>query len=103
MLLNYDEFDSPIGRILFASDGEAVVALDFEGYESRMQTLLARRYDAVEFRRASDPLGLKRLLEIYFTGDLHAFDAVPVRAGGSAFQESVWGALRTIPPGETWS
>ena len=48
---------------------EAVCALDFEGYESRMEMLLARRYDAVEFRRASDPIGLKRLLASYFAGD----------------------------------
>src|SRR4051812_17186891 len=103
MLLSYDEFDSPIGGILFASDGEAICALDFSGYESRMDTLLARRYGRVEFRRASDPLGLKRRLQDYFAGDLHAFDAVPVRTGGSAFQESVWTALRNIPAGETRS
>jgi methylated-DNA-[protein]-cysteine S-methyltransferase len=103
MLLHYDEFVSPIGRILFASDGEAVCALDYSGYESRMSMLLARRYDAVEFERGSDPLGLKRLLADYFAGDLRALDGVPVRTGGSAFQESVWEALRTIPPGETRS
>lgn len=103
MLLNYDEFGSPIGRILFASDGEAVCMLDFSGCESRMETLLARRYDTVEFRHASDPLGLKRLLENYFAGDLHAFDAISVRTDGSAFQEAVWKALRTIPAGETRS
>ena len=103
MLLNYDEFDSPVGRILFASDAEAICALDFSGYESRMQMLLARRYGTVEFRRAADPLGLKRLLENYFAGDFHAFDAVAVRTAGTAFQESVWTALRTIPAGETRS
>src|SRR6185437_9300446 len=94
MLLHYDEFGSPIGSILFASDGEAVCAIDFSGYESRMEMLLARRYDTVEFRRESDPLGLKLLLDDYFAGNLHAFDAVSVRTGGSAFQESVWKALR---------
>jgi methylated-DNA-[protein]-cysteine S-methyltransferase len=103
MLLNYDEFSSPIGGILFAADGEAVCALDFAGYESRMETLLARRYDTIEFRRASDPLGLKRLLVNYFAGDLQALDEIPIRTGGSPFQETVWAALRTIPAGETRS
>ena len=103
MLLHYDEFNSPIGRILCASDGQAVCALDYSGYETRMSGLLARRYDTVEFQRASDPLGLKRLLENYFAGDLHALDAMPVRTGGNEFQELVWKALRTIPAGETWS
>ena len=103
MLLHYDEFDSPIGRILFASDGEALCTLDYSGYESRMSTLLARRYESVEFQRASDPLGLKRLLESYFSGDFHTFDSLPVRTGGTEFQELVWKTLRTISPGETWS
>ena len=103
MLLHHDEFNSPIGQILFASDAETVCALDFAGYESRMQALLTRRYGPAEFQRGSDPLGLKRLLRDYFAGDLNAFDATPVRTGGSAFQEVVWKALRTIPVGETWT
>lgn len=101
MLLNYDEFISPIGRILFASDDAAVCALDFAGYESRMETLLIRRFKTIQFRRGSDPLGLNRMLKDYFGGDLHAFDTVAVDAGGSSFQQSVWSALRTIPAGQT--
>ncbi|HUJ51052.1 MAG TPA: methylated-DNA--[protein]-cysteine S-methyltransferase [Bryobacteraceae bacterium] len=103
MLLHYDEFNSPIGRILFVSDGEAVCALDFAGYESRMEALLSRRYGQVEFQRGSDPLGLNQLLQRYFAGDLHAFEYTPVCSGGSAFQELVWKALRTIPVGKTWT
>lgn len=103
MLLHYDEYVSPIGRILFASDGKAVCMLDYEGYEKRMSSLLARRFGNVDFERPSDPLGLKHLLDNYFAGELHAFDAIPVRMGGTGFQESVWTALRTIPAGETWS
>ncbi len=103
MLLHYDEVSSPIGRILFASDGGALCALDYEGYESRMARLIARHFGTVEFQRASDPLGMKRLLENYFSGDLHVFDTLPVRTHGSAFQEAVWRALRTIPAGETRS
>ncbi|HTS48661.1 MAG TPA: methylated-DNA--[protein]-cysteine S-methyltransferase [Bryobacteraceae bacterium] len=103
MLLDYDEFNSPIGRILFASDDAAVCALDFAEFESRMQALLARRYGQVQFRRGSDPLDLKRSLRDYFAGDLHAFDSARVRTGGSTFQELVWKALRTIPAGETWT
>ena len=103
MLLHYDEYDSPIGRILFASDGKAVCMLDFEGFEARTSALLARRFGKVEFERPSDPLGLKHQLDRYFAGDLHAFDATPVRIGGTPFQESVWRALRKIPAGETRS
>ena len=42
-------------------------------------------------------------LERYFDGDVTSIDEIPVRATGSAFQQRVWDALRTIPAGETVS
>jgi O-6-methylguanine DNA methyltransferase len=42
-------------------------------------------------------------LRRYFDGDLHAFEAESVNSKGSAFQEQVWKALRTIPAGATWT
>jgi methylated-DNA-[protein]-cysteine S-methyltransferase len=101
MVLDYDEFPSPVGRILFVSTGEGICALDYEGYEKRMESLLARRFGEFEFRRGSDPLRLKPQLREYFDGNLHALDGTPVSARGSTFQERVWGLLRAIPPGET--
>jgi hypothetical protein len=35
MLLDYDEFESPIGRIVFASNDDGICGLGFEGYEKR--------------------------------------------------------------------
>jgi len=101
MLLHYDEFTSPIGRILFASNDDAVCTLDFEGFEKRMHTLLENRFGAYEFQKGSDPLDLNRRLRRYFDGDMHAFDATAVRTAGSAFQEMVWKGLRAIPAGQT--
>ena len=103
MILHYDEFVSPIGGILFASDGEAICALDYEGYEKRMRSLLERRFGTVEFRSGSDPQQLKRTLRDYFDGDLRALDQTPVCMRGTPFQEQVWNALRTIPAGHTWT
>ena len=103
MLLHYSEFASPIGKILFASDGEAVCSLDFAGFEDRMQALLARHYGSVELRKGSDPLELHRSLGAYFDGNLHAFDQTPVSTAGTVFQQAVWKMLRTIPPGQTWT
>ena len=103
MLLHYDEFASPIGRILFASNGQAICALDFEEYRTRMNRLLARRFERLVFQRDSDPLNLKARLERYFRGDVLALDDVAVHAGGSPFQQQVWGALRRIPTGATWT
>ncbi|HLK50263.1 MAG TPA: methylated-DNA--[protein]-cysteine S-methyltransferase [Bryobacteraceae bacterium] len=103
MLLHYAEFESPVGRILYASNGEAVCALDFAGFEDRMNRMLGRRYGGVEFRRNSDPLALARSLGDYFDGDLRAFEKTPVSTQGTVFQEIVWKALGTIPAGETWT
>jgi len=101
MLLDYDECESPIGRILFASNGEGICALDYAGYESRMNSLLTRRLGDFEFRRDSDPFQLKRRLRSYFDGDLHSLDKTPVSIAGTTFQEQVWKALREIPVGHT--
>lgn len=103
MLLNYDEFASPIGRILFASDEQAVYALDFEEYRERMNRLLARRFTRLVLQRDSDPQHLKAGLARYFAGDVFALDDVAVNAGGSTFQGQVWRVLRDIPAGETWT
>ena len=62
-----DSMPSPIGEITVVSDGTALRALDFEGYEARMKKLLERQYGVVTLRRAKDPGGvitaLKRYLE----------------------------------------
>jgi methylated-DNA-[protein]-cysteine S-methyltransferase len=100
-LLDYDEFESPIGRILFASHAEGICALDYAGYESRMEGLLTRRFGDFKFRRGADPFQLKRSLELYFDGELHAFDDAAVSLGGTEFQAEVWTALRQIPAGRT--
>jgi methylated-DNA-[protein]-cysteine S-methyltransferase len=103
MIFDYDEFESPIGRILFATNSGGICALDFAGYEKRMDALLTRRFGSYSFNRNSDPLNLKERLHRYFDGDLHAFEAESVNSKGSAFQEQVWKTLRTIPAGATWS
>ena len=100
-LLDYDEFESPIGRILFSSNADGICALDYAGYESRMDGLLARRFGGFEFRRGADPHQLKRRLQSYFDGELHALDDTLVSLGGTEFQGQVWKALREIPVGHT--
>src|SRR5260370_33668151 len=103
MIFDYDEFESPIGRILFVSNAGGTCALDFAGYEKRMDALLTRRFGSYSFQRNSDPLNLKARLRGYFDGDLQAFESESVNSKGSAFQEQVWKALRTIPAGATWT
>ena len=101
MQLLIDRITSPLGTIMVVSDGEHLRALDFEDYETRMQTLLARHYGRVELQPARDPGGASRAVDAYFAGDFATLDALPVASNGTAFQQQVWQLLREIPRGTT--
>jgi methylated-DNA-[protein]-cysteine S-methyltransferase len=101
--LQLDRIDSPLGTILIVVDGEQLCSLDYEDYEQRMMTLLRRRYDSVHLVPTIDPHGISSQLRAYFAGDYRCLDAIPVNTGGTTFQQHVWSALRTIPPGTTIS
>jgi O-6-methylguanine DNA methyltransferase len=100
----YLEHESPVGRLLIAGDEEgALVALEYEDYPERMQTLMVSRFGASELRASSDPVGIVDRLERYFQEGVDTFSEVPVNLKGTALQVQVWQALRGIPAGETRS
>ena len=99
MRLWCDRMSSPIGTVLFVSDGDALRALDFEDCEDRMHRLLRRQYGAFAMEPGRVPGDTRRRLHAYFDGELAALDTIPVRTGGTAFQRRVWTALRTIRAG----
>ncbi len=101
MRLWCDRMSSPIGTVLFVSDGDALRALDFEDCEDRMHRLLRRQYGAFAMEAGRVPGDTRRRLHAYFDGELAALDTIPVRTGGTAFQRRVWTALRTIRAGTT--
>jgi len=98
-----DTLATPIGRMLVASDGEAVRALDWADYEPRMRRLLRLHYGAVDLVPGALPEGVRGALCAYFAGDLGAIEGIPVRTGGTVFQRSVWAGLRAVPVGHAWS
>lgn len=99
-----DRIDTPVGQVLLVVDAEGgVVALDFEDYEARMMRLLARHHGAATLKPGRAPEAVRAAVSAYFAGDLAALDAVALRTRGTDFQREVWGALRTIPAGETWT
>jgi methylated-DNA-[protein]-cysteine S-methyltransferase len=103
MNLLLERIPSPVGLLLAVSEDGALRALDFEGYESRMQRLLRLHYGSVDLVPI-DPSGrFRRAFQAYFDGDFTAFDEVEVRTGGTEFQRSVWAELRRIKPGTTIS
>jgi O-6-methylguanine DNA methyltransferase len=103
MTLYRDEIPSPIGTIVVVSDDEALRALDFDDHAERFHELLRRHYGDVELKPRRETLGIRKRLDAYFDGDLHAIDDLPTRTNGTKFQMAVWAALRTIPVGTTTS
>ena len=89
MTLYISYFDSPVGRLHIATTSDALVAL---------------RFDAQEEGVAGDPLGIRDILRRYFAGELDAIDEIPIDfQAGTPFQRKVWGTLRKVPAGKTWS
>lgn len=103
MKLLIDKINSEIGIILIVSDGEKLCAVDFADYELRMIKLLQRRYGSFVFQDVKDPEGFSSRIQAYLKGDHKSLDDIPVSTGGTAFQQQVWLALRTIPWGKTVS
>ena len=101
-----DTLATPIGELVLISDEDGRLrATDWTNYDERMRRLLARHYGADTFTLtpAQSPPGVASVMAAYFDGDIHAIDSLPVATEGTAFQKSVWQALRSIPAGETIS
>ncbi len=93
--------ESPIGRLVLVCDAGRLCALDYADSRGRMTRLLQRRHHQFRLCAASTPLGVTQQLRAYLGGELDAIDSIQVDPGGTAFQQKVWEALRTIPPGTT--
>jgi methylated-DNA-[protein]-cysteine S-methyltransferase len=104
-LLHIDTIEAPAGApfaaVHLVADGDYLCAVDFAGFEARMQRLLARRYRQYELVEKADPGGASTCLSAYLDGDIGALDRLPVRTGGTEFQSAAWLALRAIPAGTT--
>ena len=89
-------YGSPLGAILLASDGEALVGLWFEGqkhYAARLTEDHETR-DLPVFRQTAG------WLDDYFAGR-DPGPTPPVNPLGTPFQIAVWSVLATIPRGST--
>jgi len=93
---------TPIGTALLLTDDDAQVrALDWEDRAPSMQRLLRLHYGSVRLEPRGTVSTARRAIEAYFEGELTAINSLPVKTEGTAFQRSVWAALRTIPTGKT--
>ncbi|HRK39142.1 MAG TPA: methylated-DNA--[protein]-cysteine S-methyltransferase [Burkholderiaceae bacterium] len=105
MHIHSAEFSSPMGTLHLLWDAQQrLLALEFADLRARMHTLLSRQYrEELVISTTAAPAPIVAALAAYFDGEISALDALPVHHGGTAFQQTVWQALRTIPAGQTLS
>ena len=96
-----DEVPSPLGSITLVATERALCALDFGPPRRHLLERLRARLGPVTLASCRDPGECADRLRAYFAGALDALDPVAVDTGGTPFQQRVWTALRTIPPGTT--
>lgn len=95
-MLYTSHYASPLGGMTLVSDGTALVGLYFDG-----QKYAAEGLDATHTQK-NLPIfkEVRRWLDVYFSGRKPDFTP-PIAPAGTAFQQSVWEILRTIPYGQT--
>lgn len=94
--ISYSYVDSPVGRLLLAGDAEGLSMISFpSGRRPREPSASWTRNDVVLAEAITQ-------LRAYFAGERREF-SLPLRPGGTPFQERVWGALCEVPFGATIS
>ena len=92
----YTEYNSPIGKLKLASDGENLVGLWIEGQKYYACCL----EDNIEYKDDLPVFVLAyKWLDIYFNGKNPQFN-LPLRPQGNEFRQEVWKILQTIAYGE---
>ena len=89
-------YESPLGGIIMASDGEALTGLWFDGQKYFADTLASYH----EEKKLPVFTQTKKWLDLYFRGKNPDFTP-PLRLKGSEFRRKVWNILLEIPYGET--
>src|SRR5262249_31060099 len=103
--LAVDRFSTPLGEMYAVCDEVGRLrAFAWGDSEARGIEQLRLQYGArVSIADGCVPIGVRKTIDEYFNGDLRAIDRIDCATGGTAFQQQVWNALRSIPVGTTLS
>ena len=89
-------YDSPLGGITLAGDGEALTGLWFDD-QALFDSVPDRPFEEADLPVFSEAV---RWLDIYFSGQAPGFTP-KLKMRTTAFRKAVWEILLTIPYGET--
>lgn len=95
--MKYAEYFSPIGRLILASEGDALTGLWIQGqkhFPSEIPEILQDCEDDPVFNKTA------LWLDQYFAGENPAPQVLKLRPKGSDFRLQVWELLREIPYGQ---
>lgn len=102
--LLFDHFETPIGLAQIVCDEEGNVrSFGWYDREDRWKRHVRAQYGDIPLVECADPAGASSAITAYMAGDIHVIDDMRVAFAGTAFQTTVWHALRTIPAGTTLS
>lgn len=91
-------FDSPIGRLMVASDEESLVGVWMDGQKYFGNTVTE------EITEKDDQpilVSAKKWLNHYFAGEKPEIEELSLSPKGSLFRQEVWAILKEIPYGQT--
>lgn len=93
----YTRYQSPVGALTLASDGESITGLWIEGqkYHGGGISVKITEKDDLPIFEAT-----KKWLDKYFAGERPAISELSLAPAGSAFRQAVWSILCEIPYGE---
>jgi methylated-DNA-[protein]-cysteine S-methyltransferase len=101
MKIEVTRMDTPVGPIVLAEKDGKLVALKTETFPRPFDRTLSKRFGGADIVEGDGTSDAATKLRRYFDGDVGALDEIDVDPGGTAFQASVWAALRRIPAGKT--
>jgi methylated-DNA-[protein]-cysteine S-methyltransferase len=94
------QYQSPLGKILLASDGENIIGLWLEGqkyFGDAVKGEKMQKDDLLVFTAA------REWLDRYFAGEKPEIKELPLVPRGSSFRQKVWKILCEIPYGQITS
>ena len=106
LLFFRESLPTEIGNLVILTDEQDRLRVaDWEDHDARMHRLLRVQYGAgrVTIIDRGSRSTVWNSVKAYFAGKVAAIDGILVETGGTAFQRSVWAALRKVPVGQTLS